>query len=289
MSRPVRSLAHRVADVLREGPVHTLDLARQVLGLEGHEGAASAAVFTLLGDDRRFRVDRAGRWSLQGRGTQLGLPLGSLSFAVVDVETTGGSSHAGHRVTEIAVVEVADGAIAGEFHTLVNPGRSIPWAVQALTGITPGMVEVAPEFQHVAPRIAECLEGRVFVAHNVAFDWRFVADELVRAGYEPPDVRRLCTVRMARRLVPALRRRNLDEVSRHYGVPIHARHRAHGDALATARVLLKLLDEASLRGIHDLDALQSFLRGSHRRGPPRQPELFDTVPTGEEARDTPGR
>ena len=289
MSRSARTLVHRVADALREGPVHTLDLARQVLGLEGHEGAASAAVFTLLGDDRRFRVDRTGRWSLQGRGTQLGRPLGSLPFAVVDVETTGGPSHTGHRVTEIAVVEVTDGEIAGEFHTLVNPGRSIPWAVQALTGITPGMVEVAPEFQHVAPKISELLEGRVFVAHNVAFDWRFVADELVRAGYEPPDVRRLCTVRMARRLVPALRRRNLDELSRHYGVPIHARHRAHGDALATARVLLKLVDEASLRGIHDLDALHGFLRRSRRRRSDPQPELFDSLPTGEEAGDASGR
>jgi len=279
LSPPARSLVHRVAEALREGPVHTLELAREVLGLRGHEGAASAAIFTLLGDDRRFRVDSAGRWSLQGGGAHLGLPLGSLSFAVVDVETTGGPSHAGHRIIEIAVVEITDGVVAGDFRTLINPGRAIPWGVTSLTGITPSMVAAAPTFEHVAPKVFELLEDRVFVAHNVGFDWRFVADELIRSGCEPPEVRRLCTVRMARRLVPALRRRNLDELTRHFGVPIHERHRAYGDALATARVLLRLLDEAALRGIHDLDALHGFLRRPPARRPTRQPELFDTAAT----------
>jgi DNA polymerase III epsilon subunit family exonuclease len=261
LTPPARSLIHRIAEALRDGPVHTLDLARDVLGLRGHEGAASAAIFTLLGDDRRFRVDGAGRWSLRGGGEHLGRPLGSLSFAVVDVETTGGPSHAGHRIVEIAVVEVVDGAVTGDFRTLVNPGRAIPWGVQTLTGITPAMVASAPTFEHVAPRVVECLEGRVFVAHNVAFDWRFVADELVRAGYEPPEVRRLCTVRMARRLVPRLRRRTLDELTRHFGVPIH---------------------ERALRGIHDLDALQGFLRRPPLRRRTRQPELFDGAETAPE-------
>lgn len=276
MSGPVgRSLVHRVADALRAGPVHTLELAREVLGIAGHPGAASTAVFTLLGDDPRFRLDGAGRWSLAPGGAHLGRPLHELEYAVVDVETTGGPSGTGHRIIEIAVVEVAGGVVSDEFRTLVNPGRGIPSPVQVLTGITAGMVRAAPEFQHVAPVVAERLAGRVFVAHNVAFDWRFVVDELVAAGYEAPDVRRLCTVRMARRLVPALRRRNLDELARHFDVPIHERHRAYGDALATARVLLRLLDEAGLRGIHDLDALQGFLRKPRRRRGRPQPELFD--------------
>jgi DNA polymerase-3 subunit epsilon len=246
-----------------------------VLGLSGPPGAASAAVFTLLGADRRFSVDGEGRWSLSAGGGHLGRALGSLDFAVVDVETTGGRSVDGHRIIEIAVVEVQDGVVADDFRTLVNPGRTIPTIVQSLTGITPSMVAAAPEFQHVAPEVVARLEDRVFVAHNAGFDWRFVADELVRAGYDPPEVRRLCTVRMARRLTTGLRRRNLDALSRHYGVPIHQRHRAFGDALATARILLRLLDEAAYRGIHDLDALEGFLRSRRRRSRSPQRELFD--------------
>jgi DNA polymerase-3 subunit epsilon len=254
--------------------VHTLELAREVLGLEGHPGAASAAVFTLLGDDDRFRVDGDGRWSLAPGGTHLGTPLHDLTYAVVDVETTGGRPGRGHRITEIAVVELRDGILGAEFSSLVNPGRAIPLGIQSLTGITPEMVAGAPTFEHVAPRVAEHLEGRVFVAHNVGFDWRFVAAELTRAGIEPPDVPRLCTVRMARRLVPRLRRRNLDALSRHYRVPIANRHRAWDDALATARILLRLLDEAARRGIHDLESLHAFLR-KRRSAKRASPDLFD--------------
>lgn len=256
--------------------MHTLELAREVLGLEGHAGAASAAVFALLGGDERFRVDGEGRWTLGPGGAHLGRPLGSLPFAVVDVETTGGPSRSGHRIIEIAVVEVREGVVAGDFRTLVNPGRGLSAMIQSLTGITPAMLAGAPDFQHVAPEVVERLEGRVFVAHNVRFDWRFVEDELVRAGWEVPDVGRLCTIRMARRLVPGLRRRNLDALTRHFGIPVPGRHRAWGDALATARVLLRLLDEADRRGIHDLEALRRFLRRRRTAGRDTlQRELFD--------------
>lgn len=277
-------LVHRAADALRDGPVHTLDLARDVLRVRGHAGAASAAIFSLLGADARFRVDGQGFWSLAPGADHLGRPLGALRYAVVDVETTGGGHGSGHRVIEIAIVEVSGGAIVDEWRSLVNPGRGIPYGVQNLTGITPGMVAVAPYFEHLADEVAGRLEGRVFVAHNVAFDWRFVSQELGRAGNEVPRMHRLCTVRMARRLVPGLRRRNLDALTRHFGVPVHGRHRAYGDALATARVLLRMLDEAQGRGVGDLEALQRYLRRSRRRKTARAaPELFDVA-----AEDDPG-
>jgi DNA polymerase-3 subunit epsilon len=122
------------------------------------------------------------------------------------------------------------------------------------------MVREAPYFDHIADEIHSRLAGRAFVAHNVTFDWGFVSAELLRAQGDAPSVPRLCTVRMARRLVPGLRRRNLDELARHFGVQVHARHRAYGDALATARVLLRLLDEAGGRGIEDLATLQWYLK-----------------------------
>lgn len=259
------SLLRMAADRLAAGPSHTLDLAREVLGLSGHPGAASAAVFQLLGADPRFQVDREGVWSLDPTVVPLGAPLLTVPFAVVDVETTGGASWSGHRIIEISIVEVLGGTIVDEYETLVNPGRGVPPAITALTGITSGMVAQAPYFDHVVDEIEGRLRGRVFVAHNATFDWEFVRAELLRAAGDAPDVPRLCTVRMCRRLVPRLRRRNLDEVTRHFGVEIHARHRAHGDALATARVLLRLLDEAAGRGIEDLATLQWYLKRRRQR------------------------
>lgn len=257
------SLLQRAAERLRAGPQHTLALARDVLGLEGHPGAASAAVFSLLGADPRFRVDAAGVWTLDPG--PVGTPLHELSYAVVDVETTGGSPRSGHRMTEIAVVEVSGGAIVDEFRTLVNPGRSILPVVTALTGITAEMVEGAPFFEHVAPEVAERLAGRVFVAHNASFDRNFVRTELVEALGEAPSMTALCTVKLARALLPRLRRRNLDALARWYGIPIRDRHRAHGDAFATARILIRLLDEAQHQGIHDLHVLRRTLRRRARR------------------------
>ena len=116
----------------------------------------------------------------------------------------------------------------------------------------------------------ERLEGRIFVAHNVRFDWGFVSGQLAEAIGEVPQVERLCTVQMARRLLPRLRRRNLDAVTRHFGIEVADRHRAHGDALATARVLIRLIDEAGRRGLADLDALNAFLRKRKPRSRPRQ-------------------
>jgi DNA polymerase-3 subunit epsilon len=173
-------------------------------------------------------------------------------------------------MTEIAIYEVRCGVVEDEYRSLVNPGRSIPRHIAALTGINDRMVASAPFFDHIAADVLERLEGRIFVAHNVRFDWGWVSRQLAEALGEVPDVERLCTVQMARRLLPRLRRRNLDEVAGHYGIDVADRHRAHGDALATARILIRLLDEAGREGLADLDALRAFLRKRGRRSRPRQ-------------------
>lgn len=254
------SLVCRAVTLLQQGEAHTLELAREVLGLTGNPGAASAAVYSLLGADPRFQVDGRGCWSLAGDVPALEEDLQTLSFAVVDVETTGGSPNRGHRITEIAVVEIRDGFIAEDFQTLVNPGRSIPPRIAELTGITDEMVRHAPFFEDLAEDLCERLDHRVFVAHNAAFDWRFISAQLGDSLGYVPEVPRLCTVQLARRLAPGLTRRNLDSLTTHFRIPNHSRHRAFGDALATARVLLRLLDEARARGVRDLTALQRFLR-----------------------------
>ena len=259
------SLVRSAAELLAQGPRHTLELAREILGLTGHDGAAAAAVFQLLGTDPRFLVDAEGTWRLDVSMAPYGAPLRDVRFAVVDVETTGRGPWVGNRMIEIAVVEVQGGAIVDEYETLLNPGQGIPGAITALTGITSDMVAQAPWFEHVADEVYGRLEGRVFVAHNATFDWSFVSSELVAAVGDAPEMPRLCTVRMARRLVSRLRHRNLDELSRWFGIDIHARHRAYGDALATARVFLRLLDEASGRGIDDLSTLEWYLKRRRQR------------------------
>lgn len=187
--------------------------------------------------------------------------LDTLEYAVVDVETTGGGQRNGHRITEIAIVRLdADGRLLDEFSTLVNPGRSIPPDITRLTNIDTDMVCYAPRFEDVAHEVRAMLSGRVFVAHNAAFDWGFIHGELVRAIGKPLLGKRLCTVRLARKVVPEVRRRSLDALSYFFNVHNEARHRAYGDARATAHIFRRLLERVREREIDSWQALDRFVR-----------------------------
>lgn len=275
------SLVDRAYRLLEEGPRSTLDVAAGVLGLTGHAGAASKAVFSLLGGDARFQVDGRGEWSLAPGAVPVGRPLRELTYAVVDLETTGGPYHRGHRITEIAVVEIRNGRVEESWQTLIQPGRPVPPSVFRLTGISDRLLAGAPHFDEVAHEVERRLAGRVFVAHNVGFDWGFLSRQLGETSGTVPPVPRLCTVRMAKRLLPELRRRSLDYLADHFEIPIFERHRAHGDALATARVFIRLLDRAERMGLTDLFALQRYLRYVPRResGSKAQRNLFEENPS----------
>ena len=253
-----RSLLQGAWAALGQGPLDTGEVARRVLGLNGHPGAAAAAVFALLGGDDRFEVDGEGVWSLRGGARRPGAPLSRLCYAVVDVETTGGRYEGGHRMTEVAVVEVRGGAVLDVFETLLHPGRSVPRRVAGLTGITDRMLAGAPTFDEVAEEVFRRIAGRVFVAHNASFDWGWLRAQLGDALGDVPEVERFCTISLARRLVPELRHRNLDALAEFFDIPIPRRHRAAGDALATVRVLLRLLDRAESLGIGDLRSLKRY-------------------------------
>ena len=174
-------------------------------------------------------------------------------LAIVDVETTG-AHPAWDRVTEIAVVEVQDGEVASEWSTLVNPGTSIPPAIQALTGITNAMVAEAPPFDSLAADLYERLEGRVFVAHNARFDYGFLRHEFERAGLRF-QARTLCTVKLSRRLYPDHARHNLDSLIARHGLTLgssgHARHRALGDAQAVWQFLRIAAEERGAQVLQD--------------------------------------
>lgn len=193
------------------------------------------------------------------------MDLSRLSYAVVDVETTGGSPAYGHRITEIAVVVVSEGRITEIFERLVNPDRLIPPFITELTGIDGAMVARAPRFAEIVPDLVTALAGNIFVAHNVQFDWGFVSAELERAVGKTPTALRLCTVRLARALLPQLPRKTLDHVAQHYGVldvpsryPLKrgTRHSAAGDAIITAHCLLRMIDDAADRGFTTWDDIQ---------------------------------
>lgn len=288
------SLTDRALRVLSAEPLPSVEVAHRVLGITGGAGAAAAAVFTLLGGDPRFAVDAHGVWSVastplrprrsQGDADE-DAPAGPVRllrderWVVVDVETTGGTPTRGHRVTEVAAVRVEGGRIADTYSTLVNPERPIPGMITSLTGITNAMVMDQPRFAQVARDVSGALEGCVFVAHNAAFDWRFVSHEINLATGMTLSGRQLCTVRLSRRLLPQLPSRSLDGLAHWFGLEIESRHRALDDAVATAKVLIRLLDMLEEQGVEDWDGLQKLLR----RRKPRAPRKRRAKPRSMEA------
>jgi DNA polymerase III epsilon subunit family exonuclease len=272
-------LIERAIALLSEAPRPTALLAEEVLGLRGNPGAAALAVFTLLGSDSRFRVDGDGVWALTGPVARPA--AGALldeEWVVVDVETTGGSPEQGHRVTEVAAVRVSGGVVCESFSTLVNPERRIPSMITSITGITDAMVRDAPLFADVAPRLDGFLRGRVFVAHNASFDWRFLCSEMERSTGRTLHGRQLCTVKLARRLLPQLPSRSLDGLAIYFGLDIESRHRALDDAVATADVLLRLVGMLGDRGVADWEGLQQVLGArSPRRKRTAMPRSMDSA------------
>lgn len=160
-------------------------------------------------------------------------------YAIVDIETTGAYSGF-HRITEVAVVHHDGTGITAIHKTLVNPGRDIPPHISALTGITTQMVVNAPTFSEVADDILSWLDGRIFIAHNAQFDYGFLRQHFRDVGIDWSS-RRLCTVRMSRKIVPGLRSYSLGRLAAYFGVGIADRHRAAGDAEATAKIFGILL------------------------------------------------
>ncbi|MFY0481218.1 exonuclease domain-containing protein [Flavobacterium sp. PLA-1-15] len=162
-------------------------------------------------------------------------------YAIVDIETTGGNAtHS--RITEIAI-RIHDGVnIIDSYETLVNPEKEIPVAIFALTGITDEMVRHAPIFDDIAEKVAALLTDRIFVAHNVNFDYSFVHHQLKQAGFNW-SAQKLCTVRLARKIKPGFASYSLGNLCRSLDIPLYNQHRAGGDADATALLFAQLMEE----------------------------------------------
>ena len=185
----------------------------------------------------------------------LGTPLAEVTFCVLDLETTGGSS-ASCGITEIGAIKVRGGECFGTFHTLVNPGMAIPPEITVLTGITHAMVSPAPRIEAVLPALAEFLAGTVIVGHNVRFDASFLHAAFERDGWGRLTNPFIDTCALARRLVrddvPNCR---LSTLASRLRLDHQPSHRALDDALATCDLLHYLIERAAAWGVLGLDDL----------------------------------
>jgi len=197
-----------------------------------------------------------------------------LKFAVVDIETTGGSAKT-NAITEIAIIRIEDGKTIDRYETLINPNRLIPPKISSLTGITNEMVADAPEFHEVAQAIWERTHEHVFVAHNVNFDYSFIREQFALLGSQWRP-KRLCTVRLSRKLIPNLYSYSLGKIAEQLGYKINARHRAMGDCDFTAQLFIKLLEKDKEGHIeYSLNA-----RSREATLPPLlKPDRYDKMPT----------
>jgi DNA polymerase III epsilon subunit family exonuclease len=262
---PLRRTLERVRR--RRASIGVDELARELLALEApiERALARRIVATALGWAEASLPDRIDARHVRPaeEAAVADVPLSRAEFVVVDLETTGLSLERS-SILEIGAVRVSRSRLAGRFQTLIRPAVPLSRAIADLTGIDDAMLADAP-----APRSAvgafrgwlERAEPAPFVAHNARFDAGFVRRAFDDLGLPPLRTPVLCTQRLARRILPELGRYNLDRVCAHFGICNPARHRALGDARATAALLVELLqlaqDGEGLETVGDLLDLES--------------------------------
>lgn len=246
LARPAGASADELAALVFTQPGRDPVFAHQLVAL-------------LLEPDARFHFDPgADRWVVRDHAL-LAATLHETEFVVVDLETTGGSPGAS-GITEIGAVRVKGGRLHDTFSMLVNPGHPIPPFVSGLTGITNEMVADAPPIGAALPRFLAFAGGAVLVAHNAPFDLGHL--NAARRAHEglAIDAPAVCTLRLARRLMPELERKGLDSVASALGIGVFDRHRGLGDAKVTAEVLCVFLERLVARGVSRLGDLLAFQR-----------------------------
>jgi len=240
-ARPAGADAHELIRLLFKGVGSDPDLGPRL-------------VDGILRGDPNFMFDAATRlWSLRGNEA-LRAPLDDAHFVVVDLETTGGRPAPG-AIIEIGAYRMRGRRILDSFQSLIRPRMRIPRFVIGLTSITNEMVADAPPIEDVLPAFRDFLGHAVMVAHNAQFDRSFLDFEFRRLfgiGLLNPV---LCTVRMARRFLPSVKRRRLDLLADHFGLSTAGRHRGLGDARMAAELLSIFLEMAAGMGINRLDRL----------------------------------
>lgn len=197
--------------------------------------------------------------------------IAQLKYAVVDIETTGATN----KITDVAVVFVDDGVITGSWSSLVNPREFLPNNIIWLTGITQDMVDDAPMFEDIAEELFEVTKDRVFVAHSVAFDYGIIKNHFTKLNIAY-NRNRLCTVRLSRSILPGHQSYSLGKIAPALGIKNNARHRALGDAEATAQLLQILI-----KNDHEQHIKKALNKQSREAmmPPTLAKSVFDDLPT----------
>jgi DNA polymerase-3 subunit epsilon len=249
-------------------------------GLGSDPELTARLIHGLLGRDPNFHHDDAtGMWSLR-EAASWRVPLDEAPFVVVDLETTGGRVAPG-SIIEIGAYRMRGRRILEPFASLIRPRMAVPRFITGLTSITNEMLEDAPPIETVLPAFREFIDGAVIVAHNAQFDRSFLDFEFRRLfgiGLLNPV---LCTVRMARRLLPSLKRRRLDLLAEHFGLSTEGRHRGLGDARMAAELFSIMLEIVAQMGLDRLDRLLDHHgRGAAGRRIERHvpPEVIAAIP-----------
>jgi DNA polymerase III epsilon subunit family exonuclease len=266
------SLVQETFDLLREreGRSTFSQVADSILRLSNAtEDLAAALVTDLIQNDPRFNVEENYLTIIEHDNEHQS--LNEIDFVVLDVEAITGRARS-TRMIEIGACRVARGEIGDEFESLVNPELPLPRFISALTGITDEMLGAAPKFVEVAHRWLTFAGDSILVAHNSNFDLNLLNYEIARV-FPGSRMRNadLCTVELARRVAPAIENHNLDSLADYFGIEIKQRHRAGGDARATAQVLLRLLEELDINGVRTLSQARNF--DSRKRSSPPDAQL----------------
>lgn len=192
-------------------------------------------------------------------------------YTIIDIETTG----QGNKITEISIFKYDGHKVIDEFTSLVNPQSYIPDYITVLTGIDNFMVAKAPTFSEIADTILAITEGMVFVAHSVNFDYNVIRNEFKALGIDFTR-KKLCTVRLSRKLIPGHKSYSLGKICRALDIDINGRHRARGDAEATVILFEKLLQTTGSEIV-----INDFLKKSSKEAtlPPHLPSaVFNAIP-----------
>ncbi len=196
-------------------------------------------------------------------------------YSIIDIETTGNGIK-GNRITEIAIFKIQGNAVVDEYTTLVDPECEISYFITGLTGIDNQMVRGAPKLRDIAQRIMDITADTIFVAHNVNFDYQVIKAQFQELGLDFTR-KKLCTVRLSRKLVPGLHSYSLGKLCSSLQIPLLNRHRARGDAHATVLLFHKLM------GIDGAGAaIKEFLNSRSQEAtlPPGLSKLnFDALPS----------
>jgi len=186
-----------------------------------------------------------------------------MSYVVVDIETTGPSRYY-HKITEIAALRVKNGKVTREFETLINPQVRIPNFITRLTGIDNELVKDSPTVDEIMPAFVKFLRKDIFVAHNASFDFGFLSHNAEHYHKTKIPNDRLCTRKLANRLLPDLPSKKLGHICDHFDITNNQAHRAMGDTLATVEVLNRFLDILKGRKIEKTEQIIKFERSPRR-------------------------